>query len=829
MFQNYLTTALRNILKHKLYSFINVIGLAIGLAACILIMLFVRDELSYDNFITNADNIYRLEAAFAPPGRSPIHTSHFSGRAKFGLQDEFPEIQNLTRFMYDFSVSPGGTLVKRGENIFIEKLMFADPNILSFFDLPVVSGNRDTALADNSSVVISERIANKYFGSEDPLGQNMTLTVLGEEREFKISSIIRDLPQNSHLEFDMAIKLVDNQFAFDPNFSERWMASNMYVYFNLGEGVKKESIETRFPDFIDRVATPEIREFGMTLASANLMATWNIINLKDIHIYGAPMMSIKPGGSLSNIISFSAIAIIILVIAIINFTNLSTARSAQRAKEVSMRKVLGAKRSQVIFQFLGEANLMSFLAVGFALAFVEIILPSYNSFLGKSLNLGLFDNIQTIILFLGVSVIVGTISGLYPSFQLSSPRPALVLKANKSASSGSVFFRNLLVVVQFSASIALFIATATVYNQTNFARSLDTGYKTDGIMLIKGLNEASVAPSALTFKREINSHPDVLFSSISLRAPGETIFGATRSNLPGSTDRVVMTMQPVDFDFFKTYEVEPIAGRLLSEEFGSDVIRTIDSDYRDGGVVLNETAVRRFGFATPQSAIGKEFQVLADTSDTSKVITATIVGVIPDLLINSVRDAINPSFYFVDARRFTQLSISFETENLGELLAFVENTWKKIAPDFPFRVELLDENLAALYENEEATSQMFAIFAGLAIFVSSLGLYGLAAFAAEKRTREIGIRKVLGAKVRDIIQLLVWQFSKPVIVANIIAWPIAWYFMSDWLNGFTQRITLSPFLFLGAGVVALMIAWGTVASRAAQVARTNPIHALRYE
>ncbi|PCI61372.1 MAG: hypothetical protein COB37_08425 [Kordiimonadales bacterium] len=825
MFQNYLTSAVRNILRHKLFSFINVFGLAIGLAACIMILLFVRYETGFDSHISDADNIYRLESKFTPPGRSPVHTSQGTGHIKFGIEENFPELSNLSRFMFDDETA----LVRRGDTLFYETLMFADKNHFEFFDYAMVAGDKQNALSNPSSIVLNERMAVKYFGAENPIGQEITVTVLGVEKEFTVSAVARNLPDNSHMKMDMAIYLDDNQFAFNPNYSGRWMATNMYVYFKLAPNASAAAIEARFPKFIDVNATPEIREFGMTLASANLMAEWQLVKIKDIHLYGAPLRAMKPRGNLTNIISFSAIALVILAIAIINFTNLSTARISQRAREISVRKVLGAKRGQIMLQLLGEANILALTSVILALAFVEITLPAYNAFLDTNISLGFAENPWAALQYLGFAAVVGTLTGLYPALQLSSFRPSDVLKSNQSSSAGSSKVRNILVVLQFASSIALIIATATVYKQTDYGRTLDTGFKTDGMLIVKGLDAPVFAGRLESFKRELANHADVSSATLSLRTPSEEIFGATRANLPSSDDNVVLTMQPIDFDYFKTYEVSPIAGRLLDEARSSDRIRPLNADYRDGGAVLNETAVRRFGFASAEAAIGQPFRMLADTSDTSKVVTVTIVGVIPDLIIGSTRDVVDPSVYYVDEFRYRQLSLSFSTESLPTLMIHAENVWQKFAPDLPFRSEFLQDNIDALYNGEEATSQMFGVFAAFAILVSALGLYGLAAFVAERRTKEIGIRKVLGATMRDILALMVWQFSKPVLAANLIAWPIAWYVMSDWLASFQYRITLSPTLFLVAGLFALLIAWITIAQHASKVARTKPITALRYE
>lgn len=822
MFQNYLTTALRNMARNSLFTFINIAGLALGLLAVTLITLFVVDELSYDRHITGSENIYRMESHFTLPGRDPIHSSMGSGRAKFGFLEEFPEITELTRLL------PTTAPVRSGENLFSEAVFYADSNALSMLDVRFIEGSRDAALVDTSSVVISADAAQKYFGSESALNKSITMTLDAGQRDYRITGVIENLPQTSHLEMNMLVLLDDAVFAQQPNISARWMATNMYVYLKLEPGASIDALNAKFPDFIDRFATPEIKEFGMPFDSATAIARWEAIPIKDIHLYGAPTQPIKPPGSVANIISFSVVAILILAMAIMNFANLTAARGTKRLKEISVRKVMGASRKQLAVQIIGETLLTVAISVVIALTAAEIALPYYSNFLGKDLSLDLVNDAGQMPIILAATGLITLLGGAYPAWLLTSFQPADVLHSQASANSSGDRHRSILVVIQFAASIMLLIATIVVYNQTSYMQTIDSGYRTSGMMVVHGFDEPDLRRNAAAFKTSVTNLAEVKSAALSSWAPADAFNGGTRATLPGLDEPVVMVMRRIDFDYFTTYDVRPVAGRTQDQQYANDLIRTFDSDVRDGNVVINEAAARSFGFASASAAVDQSFQLLADASDPTKTINATVAGVIPDLLERSARERISPTVYFVDERSLRKLSVYFETDNLPALTTQIESIWKQFAPNTPFQVDFVDDRIANQYQGEAAASLIFAVFSSLAIIISSLGLYGLASFATESRTREIGIRKVFGASTWLIVRLLTLQFSKPVIVANIIAWPLAWYFLTDWLNNFSFQVNLTVLPFLLASVATLVAAWLTVGSRAYVVAKSKPINALRH-
>ena len=546
-----------------------------------------------------------------------------------------------------------------------------------------------------------------------------------------------------------------------------------------------------------------------------------------------------PGNDRRSIITFGVIAALILAMACVNFTNLATARASQRAREVALRKVLGANRRQLVTQFLGESVLVAGLAMLLALAFVELALPSFSAFLDADLAMTYFGEGGLILPIIGLVLLVGAAGGIYPAFYLSRFQPAKVLKANKSAAeaSGSGSLRNILVVAQFAVSIGLIICTAIVYAQTVHARTADPGYKRDGLLQVENIGRREMFPLTETLIRELKQIDGVT-------AVGRTNIGvATRNNqntgvqMPGRNEPINIGNYSIDTGFFETMGIELLAGRLFDESrpmddattpFPEDPVAERALVQRGLNVVLNELAVRRLGLGTPQAAVGKTIKMITDP-EYGGVINATIIGVVKDSRFRSIRETIDPIIFQASRMGQSWMLVRYNASDPARVRRDVEAVWKRIAPEIPFQAQFSEEIVGELYEAEEARAQTFAGFAVLAVIVACLGLFGLAAFTAERRTKEIGIRKVLGARSRDIVKLLAWQFSKPVIIANLIAWPIAWWVMRDWLNTFDTRIDLGPTPFVLAGVLALAIAIGTIAGHAFKVARANPIHALRYE
>jgi putative ABC transport system permease protein len=821
MFKNYLTAAVRSLLKNKLYSFINIGGLAIGLAACILILLFVRDEVSYDTWIPNVERIYKLEVTFFVPGREPIASGQTPGPAGEALATYFDELEETTRIY-----RTGGTFTY-GENQFNERVYFVDANFFSVFDLPMVAGDRKLAMTSNTGLLINEELATKYFGDADPLGQTVTFN---NETDYEVVGVFKDIPENTH--FDTGIIALFDELRYTDRrwVSQEWTSSNMSIYALLREGMSIDAVSDRLPQWVADKAILRLPP-GMDIEASDLLH-FDFLAVKDIHLYAEKPDQLKPAGDIMAVYTFSAVAILILVIASINFMNLATARAMKRAREVSIRKVLGASRKQLISQFLGEAVMTTLFALIFAVGAVELILPFYNEYLNKELSLGLLvDPIQSLG-FLALAVSVGIFGGTYPAIFLSSFRPARILRANKSSATGSPMLRHILVVIQFSISIALIISTAVVYGQTIYAQTLDAGYSREQKITLHGLFVDGGNENIEALKAEFMTLPGVISTAMASDSIPQNSESNTGVEIPGVNDGQPLIVEEINVGptWFQTYDIAPIAGRVFSEDYRAD-FRNVPEDEEEqatGNIIVNETFLRKAGYASPEDAIGQVVKSWVDQD--GRKMDSIIVGVIGDLHLRSVHFPITPMvWYLKEDKNLWVMTLQLDTTDLATTLASIDRVWTNMFPEIPVSRSFVQDNIEALYVAEEQRGQMFAAFAIFAVLVASLGLYGLASFAAEQRTKEIGIRKVMGASMGEIVQMLVWQFSKPVIWANLIAWPVAWYLMRDWLNQFEYRIELNILLFVGAGAIALFVAWLTVAHRAFRVARANPIKALRYE
>jgi putative ABC transport system permease protein len=824
MLRNYLLVALRNLLKHRLYSFINVGGLAVGLAACLLILLFVIDELSYEKWLPNADRLAVLETEIRIPGRDTIAFSGSPGPLRAAMEKEFGgELEQITRGFRS------GEAIRVGDRQFLSKINYVDRDFFRVVDLPVVAGDRDRALADNHSIALTQKQAQLYFGDEPAVGK--VITIAGKA-DYTVVAVLRDLPENTHLEIE-AIALFDAQrYADRPWISEQWTSSNMNTYALLRSDAARARLVAGMKPFVDRAVHLDVPGWENTPASK--LMTFTVMPFLDVHLY-AKKTGYAKLGDINAVIAFSAIALLILVIACINFVNLATARAMQRAREVAMRKVLGATRGQLISQHLGEAIVTALVALVLAFALVELVLGPFNGFLHKSLALHYSDPLliaTSLALILGV----GAIGGLYPAFYLSRFRPARVLKANQSSASGSTVMRSALVVFQFSVSIALIICTATVYSQTIYARTIDLGFEQADRLALSDVHKMPNLEQRRTLKREVAALPGVRVASLSGDKPPLTDSSndLLYRTADQSGEQLIIERVQVDEDFFQAYAVKPLAGRVFSAQFPGD----FPIDPKDGvagsqTAVINQSMARKLGVKNPQDAVAT---VLWNVFDEKKQLQrTTIVGVVPDLFLRSLRDPITPLYYVLGSdRTFSELTVVVEPGRMKETRAAVEAIWSRLAAGLPMRSSFVEQDLRAQYDGDEQRGQMFAAFAGFAVLIACLGLFGLASFSAERRTKEIGMRKVLGASVLDIVRLLVWQFSRPVLIANLIAWPIAFVLMHRWLGGFRHSISITdPLTFLpifgGAGLIALLIAWATTAGHAYRVARGRPGRALRYE
>ena len=844
MLTNYIIIAWRNMIKNRVFSAINIFGLALGLMSCILIMLFVRQEAGYDQWLPNSDRLARLHTAYTMPNQPPFLTVRSAGRMMAAIRDYASnEVETGTR-MVQF-----GTTVQHQGQGFSEQGSLVDPSFLDVFDLAFAHGDRATSFTKPNDLLVTETMANKYFGRTDVIGETMTFCCLGANPiNGMITGVIKDLPDATHLDVNFIFYLNPAMFRNDTNVLHTWNSVNVYTYFKLKPNVELSQLQDRVDYWVNN-ESPFLdtakRFFGEQAndAKATDFVRLKLMSVPDIHLNAkrdaGSMGDMKPLGDARMIQTFTIVAILVLIIACINFMNLSTAKASKRAKEVAMRKVLGASRTQVAIQFLSEALTLVFIALLFAVAAAEIVLPLYNQIIGKELQLQLLDDPSLLLNLIFVAIFVGFGAGIYPAVYLSKFLPGHILQASKSSEGqGSNKLRSVLVVAQFSTSIVLVIATLVVYGQTLFANAADLGYRYHDKMVLN-VHVAHGNTDGLT--KALLDLPGVTSVALSSEAPTQdnennTLFSLMGANQQGEkVEPVLLNYHHMDYGFFESYGVSPVAGRLFDESFGTDAVKPLptsseqnseessDHQMSRASVVLNETAARKFGYNDVTQLVGQTLQ--------SGNYHYTVIGVIPDLHFRSMKFGVRASAYMLNDERFRVANIGFDTNNVPQLMAQIESVWQTHVPMEPMDLQFLSEMMAAQYQDETTTAQLFLAFSVLAIVVACLGLYGLSAFTVERRTKEIGIRKVMGASVTDIVKLLIWQFSKPVVLANLIAWPVASYLMLNWLQSFSYRIDawyLVP-ICAAVGLLSLLIAWLTVGGNAARVARRNPVHALRYE
>jgi putative ABC transport system permease protein len=831
MWRNYWTVAVRALAKNKTYSIINIAGLAIGMAACIMILLYIRYEQSYDQWLPDVENTYQLQAWYPhPKDGEPSFLQMSAYVSKTAAMKDFPQIQSAAYIQDNEPV-----LVKDGQAQATKNWMFTDDDFLKVVSLPLLAGGTLTA---PETAAITQKEAIKRFGTDQVVGRTMTIITRGVKHDLKIVGLLKDLPRNSSMKIDAVIRLDFNQFYADaPNFLTKcWGCQSGWVYVKMRPGTDVKQLEAQMPAWEKRNIPDEM--VGNLRNNSGDEEDWHFINLQDVHLGKAQDSSQTPGNDERTIATFAIIAMLILGMAVVNFTNLATARASQRAREVALRKVLGATRRQLIVQFVAESILISAVAMLLALALVELLVKPFAAFLDGDITLSYFGRDGVLLPAIALTLLVGIVSGLYPAFFLSRFQPAQVLKANRSAAEtpGSGRIRAALVVGQFAVSIGLIICTAVIYGQTVFARHVDPGYKRDHILQVEELSRAQLWSKADMIVKQMQRIPGV--QNAALTDIGVDTGNQSNSFIipPGSNQQVLIGQYNVGADYLNAMGLPLKAGRWFDERrpvddmtapYPQDIAAEKAIAARGVNVVVNEYAVKKLGFKSDQDAIGKVVRgkLLSDEAGTMNI---TIIGVVGDTRFRSVRTPIEPMMFHKITAGPGWMIIRYSGDP-ATVRAGVERQWKQVTNEVPFNAKFSEDVIAELYKKEDARAKIFAAFSLLAVIIGCLGLFGLAAFTAERRTKEIGIRKVLGARTRDIVRLLVWQFSRPVIIANVIAWPIAWWMMRDWLNGFDQRIPLTPIPFVIAGAIALGIAIATVIGHSVRVARANPIHALRYE
>lgn len=792
MIKNYLKIALRNFLRHKGYTFINVSGLAIGIACCIIIILFVQNELNYDKFHANGDRIYRVLRQANDEGNFR-NIGVTSGPYADALLTDYPaDIEAAIRVM------PNDGLVSYGDKSFREeRFYFAAANFFQFFSYPLLEGKPGQVLQDPNSVVISREMARKYFGEEDPIDK-----VLAYEKqwEFKVTGVFDKFPGNSHLSFDFVASLAPVEAM---SWFKRWWNNALFTYVQLKPGIAPQALEAKLPDFMDKYFGDHFRKTGKSIGLV-------LEPLEDIYFDHEITFDFIPHGDRQIVYAFSAIALLILLIAAINFMNLATARSVNRAMEVGMRKVMGAHRRHLIVQFIGEALALSLVAMFLALVLVEFLLPYCNQLFQLNLSLDYSDG-RLALAFLGATLIVGILSGSYPAFFLSAFQPVKTLKGKTGAASRGTVLRKALVALQFGVSVFLVICTLVIFRQLDYVSSKKLGFNKEQVALVR-INNSEFRRNRENFKSELLRQAPV--KSVSLMS-GEP--GGFHDNFAFDVEGIVdgsrrLRTVYTDYDYCKTLGLEIVVGRDFSPEYGTD----------STAMLLNETAVKSFGW-TNDEALGKHLFInLLDS------LQRTVIGVVKDYHFTSLKNEIEPlAISIYPDHRVAAIRIN--PANIREGLAAVEEAWQKAAPGYPFEYGFLDESFGRLYKAEQKQREIFSVFAFIAIFVACLGLFGLATYAAEQRTKEIGIRKVLGASEAGIVALLSKDFLKLVMIGFILAVPPGYYMMKHWLQDFAYRITIDAWIFIMAGVIALLIALATVSYQAIKAALANPVESLRYE
>lgn len=808
MLKNFILTSLRSMLRHKAFSFINIAGLAIGLAACIIILLFIVDELSYDRYHEKADRIYRITTAGVFGNREFTGTYSAAPLAK-ALLDDYAEVQHATRMM-----ARNNRLVSFEDKSFIEnRFFYADSSVFDVFTIPLVSGDPITALNKPNTIVITETMAQKYFENDDPIGKSIKVDDVGQH--YMVTGVCRDIPMNSHFRFDFMASLITTEWSSNPS----WFSQNAQTYIVLREDADAKDFQEKLPEFIERHIGPQLPIFfGVTLeqfAASGQSYGFYLQPMLDIHLHSKLDGEFEANSDITNVYLFSIIAIFILLIACVNFMNLTTAKSATRAKEVGVRKVLGSNRKYLIRQFLGESFIYVVLAMIIALIIAEIALPFFNQITDKQLTINLFDNWYFLPVLLVFILLTALMAGSYPAFYLTAFQPLQVIKGQRVRQNGKNNLRTMLVVFQFSVTIILLIATFTVYKQLRFIQDKNLGFDKEHLLVIH--RTYSLDSQKTVFKNEILQNPDILRASYSINLPGED-FGTNSHGVEGrpNEEMFLITMMFADYDLTQTLGIDLAYGRFYDRDYATDT----------AAVVINEAAAIALGIKEPYTE-----KLIRQGATPDQHQAFRVIGVMSDFHFESLHLDIRPMAIYLQPENdwFNRLAVKVRGENLAGTIRFIEEKWEEIAPGLPFEYTFIDHTFEKLYKDDRRTRTMYSIFSMLAIFVASLGLFGLAAFTTENRTKEIGIRKTHGASVGSIVIMLSKEFTRWVVMANVIAWPVAYLLADNWLDNFAFRISIPWWSFVMAGLLALLIALITVSSIAFKAANANPVKALKYE
>ena len=809
MIYNYLKIAVRNLLKYKFISFINLFGLTVGLACCLLILTYILHELSYDRYHKNADRIYRVTRSFNNPETGAQSLNLGTVAPPFGplLQNDFQEIEKMTRLF-----NAGTVVFKYEDKIFNQQnVYFADENIFSMFSVSIVKGDTKNALTEPFNILITEETAKKYFGNDDPINK---LIKVNSQVSAKVTGVYKAFPANTHIHPDVLVSfntLKNPAIYGEEALRTNWGNNSFFTYIQLPPHYDYKKMEARFPAFLDKyMGGHESAEF-----KPSQWTKLSLQKLTDIHLRSHTDLEAEENGDISRVYIFSAIGLFILLIACINYMNLSTARSALRAREIGVRKVVGARRKEIINQFLAESVLLCWLAIILAFVLTFFLLPLLNQVSGQQLSIDILNHGYVIVPVLMVPFAIGIVSGIYPALFMSSFKPVNVLKGLLKTGSSNISFRKVLVTTQFTISIILIISTGVVYRQMNYMQQKSLGYDREHILTLG--NPDALNDKFETFRTELLSNSSVINAGRSSRIPTGRLLDANGAQTQKGDSMVPVSADikyvSADKDFINTYGVKVLAGRGFAKDFGTD----------SSSFIINEAAVKVLGFASNEEAIGRSF-----TYGGRK---GSLVGVINDFHFESMHQKIVPLVLLIprSPEGYNRISVKVAGTNIPATISFIEKTWKKFLPETPYQFTFLDDNFNRLYQSEQRQGTLFTIFSVIAIFIACLGLFGLSAFSISQRIKEIGIRKVLGANISTIVTLLSKDYLKLVLVASLLAFPVAWYAMSNWLNDFAYRITMPWWVFMLAGIIAAAIALFTISFQAVKAAVNNPVKSLRTE
>ncbi|MCJ7582175.1 MAG: ABC transporter permease [Candidatus Aminicenantes bacterium] len=803
MLKNYFKITLRNISRNKMYSALNIVGLAIGLACCILILLYVHDELSYDRFHDNADSIYRVVPTIATSERTMYMAvnAHVQGPM---LKNEFPEVLEYVRF------SSYRERVIEYENISFseERFLYADDSVFSVFSFDMILGNPKEALVNPNTIVLTEKMAEKYFGTDDPMGKSLKINY---NALFTVTGVIKNIPSASHIKPDFLASFSSLGLEPSTNIAQDLLSSmNYYTYILLQEGTDYIEMEKKFTEGINRYVGAMLETLGGSIELG-------LQPLTKIYLHSDRELESEQMGDITYVWLFSGIGIFILLLACLNFMNLSTARSANRAKEVGLRKVVGANKSQLVRQFLGESMILTFISFISAIVLVLISMPFFRNISGKDILINSMTNPTILAGFVGLFLIIGLIGGSYPAFFLSAFRPVEVIQGKLKRGAKSSVLRIVLVSFQFAVSIILIIGTFTVNTQLKFVRSKNLGYDKDHVIVMQ-MRSTETQNKYEAIKEAIKRNPNVINVSASTTSPlGTSDFSVHHAVGKPEDELNMLWAQMVDENYIDTYKMEIVQGRNFSKDFTSD---------KNEAIIINEAAVKKIGWQN--DPINKQLERF--TSPTTKQ-TYTVVGVVKDYHFQSLHQQIEPMmlYYTSPYGNFSRLSVRVRPEDVQETISFLETTWEQFDTKYPFEYSFVDDQYDALYRTEVRLGKLFSYFTALAILIGCLGLFGLTSFTTEQRTKEIGIRKVLGASINGIIYMLVRDFTKWVFLAVIVAWPIGYLVMNKWLNNFAYRANLGVWIFLSSAFLALVISVVTVSYQSIKAALANPAKSIRTE